>query len=57
MVPLLLERHIGRALGTDGLDAEALKRMTVPTLELLTHGLYADDTYLRAAKAALGEEP
>lgn len=57
MVPLLLERHIGRALGTDGLDAEALKRMTVPTLELLTQGLYADDTYLRAAKAALGEEP
>lgn len=57
LVPLLLERHIGRVLGTDGLDAAALKRMTVPTLELLTHGLYADDTYLRAAKAALGEEP
>lgn len=53
MVPLLLEHHIGRAIGTKGLDAAALKRMTVPTLELLTHGLYRDDTYLKAAEAAL----
>lgn len=56
LVPLLLERHIGRVLGTAGLDAQALQRMTVPTLELLTNGLYADDTYLKAAKSALGVE-
>ena len=53
MVPLLLEHHLGRALGTNGLDAAALQRMTIPTLELLTDGLYSDDTYLKAAKAAL----
>lgn len=53
MVPLLLERHVGRALGTDGLDAAAVQRMTIPTIELLTHGLYSDDTFLEAAKAAL----
>lgn len=52
LVPLLLERHIGRALGVDGLSAEALSRMTIPTLELYTHGLYADDTLLNAAHAA-----
>jgi hypothetical protein len=27
--------------------------MTVPTLELYTHGLYADDRLLEAARAAL----
>ena len=55
LMPLLLERHIGRALGSVGLRSEVIKRMTVPTLELYTHGLYSDDTYLNAARAAFGD--
>lgn len=56
MMPLLLESHFGHLLKTDGLDAGALARLTVPSLELLTKGLYADDSYLDAAKAALEGE-
>lgn len=53
VMPLLMERQIGRAFGTTGLDAATIRRITVPTLELYTHGLYADETVLEAAKAAL----
>ncbi|MHA6693019.1 TetR family transcriptional regulator [Homoserinimonas sp. A520] len=52
LVPLLLERHIGRVLGAEGQPRQVIKRMTVPTLELYTHGLYTDDTFLNAARAA-----
>lgn len=52
LVPLLLERHLARALGAGALTAALIERMTVPTLELYTHGLYADDTLLSAARAA-----
>jgi AcrR family transcriptional regulator len=52
LVPLILERHLGRVLGSEGLSEQAVKRMTVPTLELYTHGLYTDDTMLNAARAA-----
>lgn len=57
LVPLVLERHIGRALGETGLTADAVRRMTLPTLELYTHGLYADESTLAAARTALGEPP
>lgn len=53
LVPLVLERHMGRALGTAGLNGDAIKRMTVPALELFTNGLYKSGAYLDAAKAAL----
>lgn len=56
MMPLLLERHFGQLLQTDGLDAAALAKITVPSLDLLTNGLYTDDTYLTAAEAATREE-
>lgn len=60
IMPLLLERHIGRALGGTGLGGSGLsldvvRRLTLPTLELYTHGLYADDSALSAARAALQE--
>jgi hypothetical protein len=29
--------------------------MTVPTLELYTHGLYTDETFLNAARAAFDD--
>lgn len=55
LVPLVLERHIGRALGGSGLTLDVVRRLTIPTLELYTHGLYADDSALTAAQAALDE--
>ncbi|MGI8459690.1 MAG: TetR family transcriptional regulator [Propionibacteriaceae bacterium] len=51
---LVLQRQISRSLGSTGLDADLLRRMTVPTLELYTHGLYRDDRLLVAARSALG---
>lgn len=57
IVPLLLERHIGRSLGDAGLTAGVVRRMTLPTLELYTHGLYADTSVLDAATAALEGAP
>jgi AcrR family transcriptional regulator len=56
LVPLLLERHIGRALGAEGQPRQVIRRMTVPTLELYTHGLYTDETFLNAARAAFEAE-
>lgn len=56
LVPLLLQRHIERALGEDGLSASAVERLTLPTLELYTHGLYADGSMLDGARAALAPE-
>lgn len=53
IMPLILERHIARALGESGLTAAAIRRMTIPTLELYTTGLYATDAYLEAARDAL----
>ena len=53
VVPLLLERQLGRALGTDGLEPALIRRLTLPLLELYTHGLYADDRLLTAAREAL----
>lgn len=57
LVPLLLEQHIGRALGESGLTLEVVRRLTIPTLELYTHGLYADSSALDAARAALAGAP
>lgn len=53
VVPMLLERQLGRALGTNGLEPALIRRLTVPLLELYTHGLYADDRILTAARDAL----
>nr|WP_294691216.1 TetR family transcriptional regulator [uncultured Friedmanniella sp.] len=57
VVPLLLERQLGRALGTDGLEPTLIRRLTVPLLELYSHGLYADDRMLEAAREALARTP
>jgi AcrR family transcriptional regulator len=53
---LLFERQIGRALGTDGLDARAAARMAIPSLEIFTHGVYTSDGLLRAAENAITPE-
>jgi AcrR family transcriptional regulator len=53
IVPILLGRQIGRVLGVDGMSAEAIRRSTLPLLDLYTHGLYSDDRFLVAAREAL----
>lgn len=49
---LTMPPPFARALGFERFGPEVLQRMTVPTLELFTHGLYTDDTLLRNAEAA-----
>lgn len=53
LAPLVLRHHVGSLLGADGVGPDVLQRMTIPTLELYTHGLYATDAYLDAAREAL----
>lgn len=53
VVPLVMHRQLARTLGTERLDAEALRRSTLPMLELYTHGLYTDDRFLVAVGEAL----
>lgn len=54
LAPLVLARQFARRLGEARLTPAALLRITMPTMELLTHGLYRDDTLLRATRAGLG---
>ena len=51
--PVILRRHLARAFGETVLTTSLLERSTIPVLELYTHGLYADDRLLVAAKEAL----
>ncbi|MBO1900921.1 TetR family transcriptional regulator [Leucobacter weissii] len=56
LAPLVLRRHFARALGEAELTPAALGRLTVPMLELFTHGFYRDDAILRAAEAAVEQQ-
>ncbi|MEU5853576.1 TetR family transcriptional regulator [Saccharopolyspora shandongensis] len=49
---LTMAPPLARALGHEAFGAEVLHRMTRPTLELFTHGLYTGDTLLKDAEAA-----
>ncbi len=49
---LTMSRHVSRTLGSDSLSAAILQRLTVPTLELYTNGLYTGSAMLQAAKQA-----
>lgn len=53
IVPLIMRRHVARALGADELDAATLRRSTLPILDLYTNGLYTDSRILDAARDAL----
>lgn len=55
--PILLRRHLARAFGEEALTTALLERSTIPVLEMFTHGLYADDRLLVAAKEALSRRP
>lgn len=54
--PVVMRAQIARALGEDQLSPAGLLRMTLPTMELLTHGVYATDVFLDGARDALGAE-
>lgn len=50
---LLLGRHIARTLGTSELGPDMMRRLTVPILELYTHGFYTDTGFLEAARSVV----
>lgn len=54
VVPLVMQRQLARTLGAEVVDVKALRRSTIPILDLYTNGLYADDRFLVAARDALG---
>ncbi len=56
VAPLLLRRQIARALGEPRLTSKALARITMPTMELFTRGLYQDESALETTRAALAAE-
>lgn len=57
---LMLGRHVSRALGAapvepDGIGPDVLRQLTLPALEIYTHGFYTDTQFLDAARDALGQ--
>ncbi|MCZ2402126.1 TetR family transcriptional regulator [Paenarthrobacter sp. Z7-10] len=50
---LAMPQHFTRGLGHDELTSELMRRIALPSLELYTYGLYTDDRFLQAARAAL----
>lgn len=54
--PVVMRSQISRALGTDQLSPSGLIRTTLPTLELLTHGIYSTPVLLDGARDALAAE-
>ncbi|WP_353828919.1 TetR family transcriptional regulator [Agromyces sp. SYSU T0242] len=53
LAPLLLRTQLARVLGAPIDSPATVRRMTMPTLELYTHGLYTDTRLLDAARDAL----
>lgn len=53
LMTVVLESHLARNLGATELTPEVMKQMTLPVLEMQTHGLYRDETMLNAARRAL----
>jgi AcrR family transcriptional regulator len=54
---LTMAPPFARALGQPEFGPDTLRRLALPTLELYTYGLYADDTALRAARDAVAGTP
>lgn len=54
--PLVLQRQFARALGEERLTPSALMKISVPMMELFTHGFYTDDTLLVATRATHEEQ-
>lgn len=54
---LTMAPPFARALGHAEFGPDVLRRLALPSLELYTYGLYADDTALRAARGATTPSP
>ncbi|MGW7481262.1 hypothetical protein ACWGH8_22000 [Nonomuraea muscovyensis] len=54
---LTMPPALARALGHERFGSDVLCRLALPTLERYTHGLYAGDAALKAARAALDNSP
>jgi AcrR family transcriptional regulator len=54
--PVVMRAQIARTLGMDQLSPAGLLRATLPTLELLTHGIYSTTALLDGARDALAAE-
>jgi hypothetical protein len=48
-----MARHIQRTLGLPASQEQMLLRLALPALELYTHDLYTDDSYLTLVRNAL----
>lgn len=47
---LVLGRHVARSLGHDEFGLQTVNRIAAPAVELYTHPLYTDDSFLRATR-------
>ena len=56
LAPIVMRDQLAQALGLPFGDATSIRRMTIPTLELYTNGLYTDDRMLRTVSAVLEGE-
>lgn len=50
---LTMAPHVERTLGVPASQQQMLLRLAVPALEVYTHGLYTDDSYLMLVRQAL----
>jgi AcrR family transcriptional regulator len=50
---LTLSSHFARTLGFETFGPDLMRRVAVPSLELYTNGLYADNRFLDATRAAI----
>lgn len=53
ITPLVMQRQLARALDVERVDTVAMRRATLPILDLYTNGLYRDGRFLEAAREAL----
>ncbi|MEV0236422.1 TetR family transcriptional regulator [Nonomuraea sp. NPDC050786] len=52
LATLTMAPALTRALGYDRMGLDVLQRVGLPMLEIYTHGMYVDDTMLKAARTA-----
>lgn len=54
--PLVMRAQMARVLGSDQLSPDGLRRLTLPTMELLTHGIYSTTALLDGTRQALADD-
>lgn len=57
LATLTMSAHLARALGYEAAGPELMRRLALPSLELYTHGLYTDDSFLQVARDTLADSP